>query len=397
MNFGYKSLIVSIVVCASWCKSNSQTMNDDMPKTNSEVVVSSKDSILSNGQNSCEINPVENQVINEDMNANNLGPDELNWMRTPEGIMIVDAWQHAMAEHGVLYSLTRDDIYALIELSRKDRTIGAMRSVVTDSKLAPEDLILMQPDKQSQKLSLAADAYCTGKMFSCYHYVKGTTMSEEPFVYMEGSHASEAIQWLDKNPNVVGVLVDFSDLDKVVEGSTVVFEKNQTPSGHIYTSVISNDSATYISPDGIKYVYNKKEESSDHRQKANLSGVRGRSGQRYGQPHAYIPKEVELGLRTFMNIVYKITKDESSKLVITPRDACEIADLIIENSEVVNEQLVDDAKSNFPTFKNAKMADNGYLYPAKTYVSKTYTAKNYKRRLNNRKYAQFRKRGGRNG
>ena len=98
-----------------------------------------------------------------------------------------------------------------------------------------------------------------------------------------------------------------------------------------------------------------------------------------------------------MNIVYEIAKGESSKIVITPRDACDIADLINENSEFINEQLVENAKSNFPTFKDAKMADNGYIYPAKTYVSKTYTAKNYRRRLNNRKYVQFRRRGGRNG
>lgn len=59
MDFGYKSLIATVLVCAAWCKGKSRTFTDDKVVADSGVVVNQGEDSLTNAPRTYQLKPID--------------------------------------------------------------------------------------------------------------------------------------------------------------------------------------------------------------------------------------------------------------------------------------------------------------------------------------------------
>ena len=88
MDFGYKSLIATVLVCAAWCKGKSKTTSDDKIKADSSIVVNHDEDTVKISSNTYQLKPVdirrkaselddrgEKPDIDDDLDSLNQNPD----------------------------------------------------------------------------------------------------------------------------------------------------------------------------------------------------------------------------------------------------------------------------------------------------------------------------------
>jgi len=76
MDFGYKSLIATVLVCAAWCKGKSKTVTDDKVLADSGVVVNQDGDTVKNAPRTYQLKPIDVRRKQNDLeDRNTIRPD----------------------------------------------------------------------------------------------------------------------------------------------------------------------------------------------------------------------------------------------------------------------------------------------------------------------------------
>ena len=75
MDFGYKSLIATVLVCAAWCKVKSLTAMDDKVKTDSSIVVDQKGNSVQSDSPTYQLKPIDIRRKPDNIDDRSARPD----------------------------------------------------------------------------------------------------------------------------------------------------------------------------------------------------------------------------------------------------------------------------------------------------------------------------------
>lgn len=322
--------------------------NDEKNKTvNSKTTNNSpKQSAFIHTQLQLENSPIYNSLDKEKITPINTSVQQqsdttqldslncLKWKDSKEGKEFVAAYKNVMKINDVGYALNNEDYLYLQKLSRMDLRIGMLEAAIKEYKFSPVDFITMKADEMAksivQKSILSPYVLGTELKGKCYYSVKRFLCDENKFCYLDGLYAYESVAWLLKNPNVVCIKTENSNVDKLPEGVIVTHmpgENGQAPAGHIYITAKGKEESTYVdSKTGESYKFTKPVQISDGYDPTNgiavfADGFRNhRTGERYAD-YAYvsITRNTEVSPQTGLNILWNYAKTRSAAIVLTPR------------------------------------------------------------------------------
>ena len=75
MDFGYKSLIATVLVCAAWCKTKSRTISNDKIKADSSIIVNQTEDTMKVSPDTYTLKPVDMRRKPNELDDRNAKPD----------------------------------------------------------------------------------------------------------------------------------------------------------------------------------------------------------------------------------------------------------------------------------------------------------------------------------
>lgn len=357
MEFGYRAKLAVILATAAICRTHGQSMLLQPERADTTKVTSA-----------LVINPqAQNDSATDIKMLNPKKLEELQWQETPDGKMMVQAWQRLRLENGFFEEVSPQDIENLQQISRMDRRIVSFAEGLSDYEFDGEDMLLANADSMSIELERSARREANGNGGECYKWVKHILMGTNPLALLEGEHAQQGAQGLRESPNFVEIKTEFEHMDKIVPGGVAVFGRGPGAfSGHILIGGAGPRDVVkeYTAPNGKKYQYRPAKDISDKYRNANTTGNRGSVGKYAPKPQIFLTKNTTLGLPTLLKVGVNYLKKHTGKIFFDALDVQNALDSIFALSWHKQADKITKAQQSVKGFMPAENQTAYNQYPA---------------------------------